>query len=152
MYQFCIIHELHRWTGSFPSYPSLTPLSSHVSHTQAQTDERSSRSDQRNPNVLISGDKQRQGKHWAALTHTHRLPSPICELIKELLRPHLGPLNHPSSFYTSSGGNPHHSWGKTKHFQKFLRIHISIFLVTIPTLIVSKWIKCAWSCFDNPLV
>lgn len=48
----------------------LTPLRSHVSHTPAQTDPHSSRAGWRNPNVLISGDKQRQGRHWAAPTHT----------------------------------------------------------------------------------
>lgn len=73
----------------------LTPLRSHVSHTHAQTDTHSSRAGWRNPNVLISRDKHRQGEHWAALTH--RETTPISWLIKEVLRPHLRPLKPPGS-------------------------------------------------------
>lgn len=53
----------------------LTPLRSHVSHAHAQTHSNSSRASQKNPNVLISGDKQRQAKHWTALTHTYTVVS-----------------------------------------------------------------------------
>ena len=64
-----------------------SPLSC-LPHTHAQTDTHSSRAGRRNPNVLISRDKPRQGEHWAAPTHRETIP--IRELIKELLKPTYG--------------------------------------------------------------
>lgn len=84
---------MDRKTYKLLHFLPLTPL--HVSHTHAQTDTHSSTAGWRNPNVLISGDKQRQGEHWAALEHSET--SLIRGMIETLLKPHLRPLKLPSS-------------------------------------------------------
>lgn len=139
----------------------LTPLRSHVSHTHAQTDAHSSRAGRRNPNVLISRDKQRQGEHWAALTH--RETSPISGLIKELLRPTYGLSNVPPPS-SLPGLPPHLQWERlssllceTESIQSILKLlwgsllsrsyHHNLNQSCLPlTCLKFNWIL-AWSCF-----
>lgn len=84
---------MDRKSSKLPLYLPLTPLRSHVSHTHAQTDAYSSRAGWRNPNVLINGDKQRQGEHWAALTHRETDSYQWAD--KDTTQAHLRPLKLP---------------------------------------------------------